>query len=119
MPPTDEFDSLARRLVALLLDDARLRTLAQAVAGLMLDDPRFRQIVKEVSLRTVLEIEQQKASGPVREFLRACDARRVEVGIDWRTGVLVVSPLERLGSDLETVLAARRAEITAHLKGRQ
>ena len=110
---------LADRLAGLLLSDARLGQMAQRVAGLLLDDPRMRLIIREVALRLEVEREQRRVSGVVREFLRACEARRIEVVYDLRTGVVVVAPLERLSDDMLLVLRERREEITAFVKGRQ
>lgn len=110
----DDFDSLASRLVDRMLCDPRLDSFAQAVAGRVLDDPRLRQVVREVVLRVTEEQERQSGSAPVREFLRACELRGVSVELD--RGLLLVTPLERLGHDLEAVLRSRREEITNYIR---
>ena len=118
MSQPDEFTALADRMVAAILEDCRLRPLAQQVAGLILDDSRFRLVIREVVLRTVLEIEKQRASAPVRAFLRACEARRVAVEVDWN-GLLVCSPYERLGADLEVIARELNGEIVKHLRAKR
>src|ERR1700730_12549994 len=115
--PGDEFDQLANRLLALLLDEPRLDMLAQRVAGLVLDSPKLRQALREIVLRVTEEQERQSGTAPVREFLRQCEARRVVVEYDHKLDLLVFLPFERLGGDLQAVLRERRAEITQFVKG--
>lgn len=92
----------------------KARRFAQEVAGSILDDPRTRQVIREVVLRTVIEMEAERELGHVRAFLASCDARRIRIWID-DAGELKATNQANLGGDLRAVLTLYREQITAHL----
>lgn len=101
-------------MTELELDQVVMR-LGKLTADLLIDDKRMRQLVREVVLRTVVELEQIRAMGIVRNFLASCEARKVKVTID-AAGRIWARPKSLLGADLSAVLIGYREEIARHLE---
>lgn len=96
-------------------DHQQAKDLAKSLVDELLDSKRFRQVLREIVLRTAVELDEVANVGKLRSFLRAVEAKGMRFYLTDK-GQLRCKNASRLTPDLKAVLTLYWETIIRHLE---